>query len=567
MKPPLKPLSTSFKLFLTFLVIFLLAFVDYRLFWSRSNAIELYDELHAKTSSVRGGITQIEYKLDMFVVAGRFENTTVAVLRTDIEGIDRAMNEVFANQKYYALRHGNRIIDENMDSILEKWKSIKGDMLRLKETLPPEEVMLIHNSVDVNSINVSEMINGLIGAIGDARSEIFHEMKMLTFASIVVFMLIWACAAVIFYVRMFYPALHASDVARRIAAGDLYATFDDRRGGFMGALTTDLNVMLRALKGLIDVKDSNNLELTGEIFRKVGQIQTLNLLASFTGKSFSQSDIFAMVVKEAVASGGASASAIYLKDDGLLKLKASYGLPVATADEFGEITKPLLNDETLAVTRQFPDPALLPDERLAAKVKASGFSAVISVPVYYNGEIVGFLYLMKHNGAFNEEAVLFYEAEAALAGVASGHIGLFQREHSFKRFLERIINQMPFGIAIFDMDGVCVMVNGVLRNMLGAHPEFQFAGNYRIVDDDFLNTDAAISSIKRSYAGYASEFSMDYNPSLITRYGFGGASRRFKVKSAPLYGLEGEVSNIMLFYENISGEAKVPDGTGAPKTD
>src|SRR3989337_2791855 len=103
MKPPSKSLATGIKLFLAFAVISLVAFWDYRLFLDKAGRIELYDELTYHINSIKVSITRLEYTLDMFVVARRFEETTVALIKRDVERLDSEIKKEVGNPAYMLL--------------------------------------------------------------------------------------------------------------------------------------------------------------------------------------------------------------------------------------------------------------------------------------------------------------------------------------------------------------------------------------------------------------------------------------------------------------------------------
>ncbi|MBI5643988.1 MAG: hypothetical protein HY954_11005, partial [Deltaproteobacteria bacterium] len=91
---------------------------------------------------------------------------------------------------------------------------------------------------------------------------------------------------------------------------------------------------------------------------------------------------------------------------------------------------------------------------------------------------------------------------------------------------------------------------------LGAEQRLSAPGDYCIFEDDIFYSQGMLTSIRKSYEGYATEFIINYNPSLLTRYNFSGVQRRLRIKSFPLYDAGGEISNIVLMYEDISDAAE-----------
>jgi hypothetical protein len=125
--------------------------------------------------------------------------------------------------------------------------------------------------------------------------------------------------------------------------------------------------------------------------------------------------------------------------------------------------------------------------------------------------------------------------------------------------MERVVNQVPFGVAVFDISGTCRMVNNVLKRFLGAGSDVGLVGDFQIFEDDVLRAQGMIPTIRKSYEGYGTEFIINYNPALLKKYKFKNAPRRLKISSMPFYDPGGEISSIILLYEDLSDSAESGD--------
>lgn len=551
MKLPLKALSINLKILTAVAFIFVIALIDYRLFVNEARKIEIFDEMNTQLSGIRVAVTKLEYSLDMFVVAKRLENTTVALIKSDVNDLNKSMSELMENPKYKNLARDNSLLKDGMAAISNDWQTTTSEISRLNERLSPDEIMLIHNSVDMHTIIINETADRLLAAIGENRAEIFNNAKGLALKSIAVFILMWLVAVLIFYKRALIPAEAASAVAGNISSGDLNCRFNESSGGFMGALARELNIMIESVNQRSIKSGKELLALSDANKERKLQLEAVGALSVSTGMAISQNEFFSAAISEVLRAGGADAAVIYIKEDGVLSLKAASGL-----DDH------LLNEASIALRSASPGKQTVPAaglyaniekyplEDLARPFKEGGYSSLLSVPVVYNKETVGWLFAAERPGKdLIGGSVPFFEAIASNIGVFAGNVSLFHKEYHLKRFFERILNQMPFGLAVFDRNGSCIMLNGTLKKFFCAEQDFNFIGAYTVFEDDVLKSQGLLTSIKKSYEGYITEFIINYDPGLITRYKFHGEPKRLKIKSIPLYDSGGEISHIALIYE------------------
>lgn len=548
-------LSNIQKFLVSLSVIFVIALVDYMSFSAKSRQIEMYDDLNYRLSAVRVSISKLEYILDMFVVARRFEATTVEMINNDVDKLDEKINEVLNERQYAQILSANAKLAEGMSSIAADWQTIKTEVKRLNSTLSQEEIMLLHNAVDVNTLLATEKTDQLLSVVLESRKALFAETKSQAVKTVIGFVVLILLVSVIFHKKILSPIDRARLAARRISAGDTHVRFQEDNLSSVGLFSTELNHMLDSVDESQRLKDRKNAELTEESRLKSTQMEALSRLMASAGRSISRSDFFNTAVKEAVLSGGADGCALYLIEGETLQLKASAGFDdnfikeisvVPVTDLGGAAAPPGL--------RSFDLDDRTPADGYRLHFKGRGYERLICAPISSDNETIGFLCQAFASKAARDP--VFFEALAFSAGALTGHINLFQKEHGFKKFLERVMNQMPFGVAVFGKDGACLMLNSVLKRYLGADSRFNLVGEYTIFKDDVFEGTGMLPSIMKSYEGYATEFIINYTPALVKRYFFSGEPRKLKVKSLPLYDAGGEISNIVLLYEDLSGSAE-----------
>lgn len=556
MKLNFRGLSNKQKLFLSLSVLFAIAFLDYRSFTSRHRQVELYDDLNARISSIRVSITQLEYLLDMFTVARRFENTSVELIRHDVERLDDSIGLVVNNPRFKEAVASNAQLVEALGTISEDWQTIKAEIRRLNDALSQDEIILVHNEVDVNAVLIIEKTERLMGQISAERARIFDETRSLARTSIIGFVLFVLAASFLAYRRYIRPLERAVLTARRLASGDSSASFREDKST-LGDLSIELNRMVGSFKEDSELKDRRRGDIEGEIKMAGIGLEAVGSVLKFAGRSLSLPDVFKTAARESASAFGTGAVALYAMEEGAFRLKASEGFDDNFMREWASADQSAFDplDKGAAVFKALDR---VRPAGLAEHLKESGFAGIVIAPIEYDGKPLGVLVaaLKEASGG----AVAFYGSIAAALGVSAGHVGLLQAETAQRKFLERVVNQVPFGVAVFGRDGSCVMMNSVLKKLLGADPRLGVHLHYSVFEDDILSAQGMLTSIKKAYEGYSTEFIINYNPSLLSRCGFMGAAKRLKIRSIPLYDSGGEISNIALLYEDMTDQSETPSG-------
>ncbi|MBI2400587.1 MAG: hypothetical protein HYV23_05985, partial [Deltaproteobacteria bacterium] len=261
---------------------------------------------------------------------------------------------------------------------------------------------------------------------------------------------------------------------------------------------------------------------------------------------------------EAAAAGYADSGAVYVLEGGLLKLKASTGLDERFAREAGTLGG-FPGGRCVKGSAVLDNISML-EAPLKGALMSAGAQLCVSAPLVYNNEASGLLLVMYRDPEkFNSEQLGFFEAVAASIAVASGHSGLFQREHSTRKFFERLLAQLPVGLAVFASDGRCSLMSVQARRMLGADPGMEASG-YSVFEDELLASQGILTTIRKSYEGYSTEFIINYSPMSSRALGIAMAPVKLRIRSFPLYDAGGEISNVALLYEDLTGTVEAPGG-------
>lgn len=540
-----------------------LAVFDFHNFVSKSRKVEVYDDLSQRLSHLRVSIDKIEYLLDMFVVSSNFEGTTVEIIKNDLERLDRIFQDVVNSQDYNNLLKGDPALAGNLSSILNDWVVIKSEIDKLDSSMSRQEILLLHNSVDMNTIMFTERADTVITALAENRRGIFSEARTLAAKSLAGFVLILIASAITIQRGIFVPIRETAATAALVSSGNMKARFKSITGTILAGLSSELNRALDYFNLALALKEKEAQDLASAVLIKNGQLNAVNSVLVSAGKTLSQSELLDAAVKESVSAVGADGAAIYMIEGQALKLKASAGLDERFIENGSEMpVETMKGADISSSTAVFKRTYDFPDASFSDLAVKSGFRSMVTVPLVFDSHAEGFIFLfMKDSLDDSAASEPFYNSIASAVSVILGHIRLFQSEYGEKRFLERFINQLPFGLSVLDRNGTCIIMNTALKRLLGADQRFAITGEYNVYEDDVLKAQGMTEPIRKSYEGYATEFIINYNPSGLVRYSFfKGQSRRLKVKSFPLFDEEGEISNIYLLFIDLSDPDSIRAG-------
>jgi len=553
MKPPSTGLSSIQKLLIVFILIVAAAAADLYLFNSKSDQVELYDDMTGRISEMRASITKLEYLLDMFVVARRFESTTIELIKSDVDKLDDNVSGLLGDTRFYALFESNAPLSEGFYSIAEDWQSIKVEIARLNDALNQDEIMLIHNAVDIHTVLVVEKTDRLLNLITDSRQAVFDEIRSLEVKSVVGFILLSLIACVAYYKKLAAPIRKAGVVARRVEDGYIEARFREDAWSLVGRLGGELNRMLEMLAREREKLKSLNSAAEERLAAEGLKTRSFSELMSFASSSLAPGLVLEKAAAEAVSGAGADAAAVFIEEDASLKLRgcAGFGSGVIKGLQQVSVQSPAAGERGSLSAALFSSIADYPDASLGEFLRSCGFESLARLPILYDNRPLGFLFVLYRKRVESMSHMApFLEALCRGAAVSIGHAGLYQDEHNSRRFIERLINQMPFGLAVFDKSGSCRVINAALRKMLGAE-KAEIVGEYSVLADSVLKAGGILPSIKKAYEGYATEFTINYDPADMKQFSCAGPRKMLRIKSFPLYDAGGDVSNIVLLYDDI----------------
>ncbi|MBE9529393.1 MAG: GAF domain-containing protein [Proteobacteria bacterium] len=563
MKNFLKAFSTYLKLIVVFVVIVIVAGLDYYSFYERTRKIEVLEALNDRLDTVRVSIIKLEYTLDMFIVARRFEETTVALIKRDIIRLDTELGEIITNPKYFHVINENIMLSDGLVSVAEDWLIVKSEIGSLNEASTQAEVMLIHNAVDLKTILIQEVADRLVTLMHEMRNQVLHDTRTGALWTIGGFISALLIGFFFLYKRIISQARETAMTAMQIKSTEGGARFAVGRG-IMGSLAEDLNSMLDELKkdGEAKLRENEALEQFGR--EKSCQIAAFMALNTVASASLSQDKVLEAGVKEVVRCGSIGAAMVYLDDEHGLRLRASCGMNRTFSSDgaiIPQFIKSIRTDPETTVDI-YDTLEEFPNERFGALVKSNGYASLGSVPIHSNGTLYGYLYIANTStDPLNLETLPFIEAIASSFGTYIGYISRFRQEYDSKHFLEMLINQLPVGVAVYDRSGTCRMINSKQKKFLGVGND-DLVGSFRVFEDDVLVEQGMVTSIRKSYEGFVTEFIINYDPGAIKRFYFNGTPKKLRIKSIPLYDSGGEISNIALLYEEMTDKEESAEGAG-----
>src|SRR3990170_2492629 len=516
MNSPFKRLTIFQKFFISLTIIFVVAIAEYQSFLQKSHKVELYDSLHTEISSTRVSISKLEYLLDMFVVAWRLEYGTIDIIKGSVNDLVANLNILREDPRYSRIWEEDAMLTGSVHNIQYDLSRIRDDLKRLNNAMSQDEIILLHNSIDTNTVLVTEKAERLLSYIAERRQALFREFKNRALLSVAGFVLLMLAGSFVFYRKFFSPVHMAVLTARKVLSDDEDARFAEDEATEAGRLGARLNMVLtyfRTNKRRGDEERALLKALAGDLS---GQLSGLSALMTFAGKSLAQSEVFNAALRLSASIARSDAGAVYVLEGGGLRLKAAYGV-----DE-GYIRQA----QTLSIALEDLNKSLSVFDRV--NLSNPSFSAVL--------------------------------AERSIELMVSSP--LFHKELSARKFLEHLMNQLPHGLAVFDIGGRCVIMNAQARQMLGAEHRFDHS-RYSILEDDLLKAQGMVISIKKSYEGYSTEFIIKYSPLSARALGLNGApARKLRIKSFPVYDSGGEISHVALLYEDLT-ESEPAQANGA----
>lgn len=544
--------KTRFETFFVFLFFFLaiaaLSSVEAILFHSKFKSIDMLEAMHNAENHISRVVAKLGNTFDLVAIGGRLEQTTVNILHTDVERINDEINELVTKYGPASLASGNKVLSDNLKGVPKEWRKIYDDIKKLSVDMNHDKLLLIHNDIDVDIIVFDERLDRISLGINTALQKVLRETKVLLLVTLAAFILMLITASIFLYSRFVSPLKSLEGTAMEIVSGREKMRFVESMGGIVGRLARALNTIFDSdAERTIALKENiTDQELV--INEKESAIKALGDFFAVSGSSFNSKTLSEGALLDLPRLTGADRCLLYLLEGKKLILKASApagdmpsnGLTIPAGEAEGSRSGELI-DLSAA------DGELYPQAIRSGGVKWLRSFAMGAGP---DGDYGRLILLYKSMPA--AECGEFTRALSMAMGTSVAFIQRLQEEHDSRKDCYTLINQLPYGLAVFEKDGSCILVNLLLKRYLGSAPDFDFRGNYTFVDDDVLSAQGLVTTINKSYDGFITEFIINYDPYLVKRYGFMGDTRDLRVKSFPLYDGDGTISKIVLLLEDIT---------------
>ncbi|VAW39145.1 hypothetical protein MNBD_DELTA02-833 [hydrothermal vent metagenome] len=538
--------------FIFLVIFFIMLFVgNVWLLHNKTQGVELFDELNHRLSVLTTDIVRLEYVLDISVITKNYEDKRGGAITTDIDNIDKSFKDL-ARPDYAGLFKGEMEFIDVRDSMIADWKDIYSELKRLNKVRTEEELMLIHNVVDMNTFILSENSSRLKGFVQERKNiELERRADMLLLALGLSFLAAFA-AILFFFIKMVFPFERFFGEVITFLKNGARGKMSENFPGDLRKVSHEINVACE--KNMISVLNTDRRlkQLETEVCAKVGKLNALNSVAMMLASSLSQYEIFMVAVSEVLSAVGAEAGMVYIKEGDMLKLKVSKGF----SETFFYKAEDVPLGEKFAGSELAREPVVFmsldryPEGNLKEVLLAEGIRSVVSTPILNENNVVGFFDIaFKGEELDMDRHLAFLKAISSNIGVAVGYSQLFSREHENSTFLERVIQQIPFGLAVFDVDGLCVMANSAFKNLVGGDLNTDFVGNYNIFSDDEFVRQGLSTFVKNSYNGRIMNFGAEYKSSYL------GVERvaSFKIMSFPLYDAAGNIKQVALCFDPVKG--------------
>ncbi|MBI5598121.1 MAG: GAF domain-containing protein [Deltaproteobacteria bacterium] len=553
-------LSMVQKFIILFLFLSSIFVFDSWLLLGKTKGMEPYDEVYHHLNVLTADIVKLEYVLDISIITKNFTFTDKRgqTVGTDLSNIDRSIDaikgpevgEIFdARSQFFDIR--NLMLDE--------WRTVKGELGRLNTAKSEEEMLLIHNTVDMNTFILSDNADKLTEVVKREKTVALKAGRDSTLLALALSLVAALGGGLVFFVSVLLPVNKVFSSIRSASGAGAGARVRDNLPGEAGDIARGINAVLDGMEESRSKAEKRGRETLAALDGMTRKIETLNVVTSMVGRSLSQYEVSMRAMTEVFAAIGADAGAVYLREGEGLKLKVSKGFSGTFFYRGEDIPIPERPAAGAAGERPlvFADINDYPDGRFKTLLVSEGVKSLVCVPIVHDESLTGFFDVaFRETREISEADLLFLQAISSNMRVAAVYSDVFCKEHAERIFLERILQQSPLALAVFDISGVCVLANGAFKKQMGYDTRSNFVGNYRVFDDEEFERQGLTQAIKKSYEGHVVEFIADYR-----RRAAGDArSVRLKVKTAPLYDAGGNIPNIVMIVDSTNHTREFSSG-------
>ncbi len=536
--------------FLSFvLAIMAISAIESVLFYQKFRHVDTLEALHNSINRTSAVVARLGNTLDIVVVGQRFEQTTINILRNDVNRINKDITKLLERYRKDKFITSNKILADELKGVPGEWQKIYQDIMKFRANMSRDEVMLIHNDVDVDILVLDEKFDRVSTGINSLLKRVFSEIKMLLMTTLGAFILMLTVAAVFIYQRFISPMYKLEVNALALSSGSGRKRFMTTLSGIAGSVARELNTILEESDRHAAELGEKIAGLDKRLMEKELAIKTLSEFFQASGRTFNMGVLMNESLKKLPPMTGALGALVYLRNDDEVRLVASaWGQDGARDGLFEMLTVDSLGmaDGRMIETNSVGAP------EYAAIFREKGINFVQSFAISPDDNHDYGRLMLLFSEPPGEYRGGFTRALVSAMGTSIAFSTRLAEEHESREKSLALINQLPMGLAVFDREGRCITANLILKKFLGAGPDFEFLQNYTYREDDILEAQGLVTTINKAYDGFVTEFIINYDPYLVKRYGFMGQTRDLRVKSVPLFEPDGTINKISLIYEDIT---------------
>ncbi|MBI5874810.1 MAG: PAS domain S-box protein [Deltaproteobacteria bacterium] len=560
-----KTLSITQRFILFVSIFFILAAANLWFYINGAKGLEKYAVVNNIISSIKGDVVALEYAADIFVVAGDFEKGYgTEGLKDKTAAIDKGVAHL-EGLPLAAIFGSDIALSGEYHAFLNDWRLVKEKIGGVTKAISREEALLTHNDIDLKTFLIRERLERLGKFIDNENAKAVSDANNRTvygfiFSAILIFII-----AYIFYNKTLKPIKAVIAMAEKMHISDKPAS-SAPGGEEINTLANVLNSMADAVKMAHKTLEKDISDKTRELEARTKEFAALNRVAGLAGRTLAQEEIVGAALDELMLASEADAGWVYLAephDDGgsvtRLRLNAHRGVSHTFIREAKEV-KPeeaYVGGQIKGNGHRVMDVADI-GNRLKGLLQDMGFKKLCILPIVYENSLIGVISLAgKGANCFSGDkgnSCVFAESMASEMAIAIGHAKLFQKEFKSKQFLERIIEQSPVSMAVFDKNGVCVMLNTTCKNLFGIANDDQVIGKYNLLKDNELEEKGYAHLVHRIFEGESVDMEIEYDISNVRHIQIKAGPKRLKLKIFPIFDNDGSVSNIAVMYEDAAKE-------------
>ncbi len=543
-------ITGKFTVMIIFFLIIMTA--DFLYVLHRVRGLEVYDELHYKLMTLSTEVVKFEFALDVLVVTRGLKEKRTENLFVDMKRIEAIIGDI-REPRYKVLFVKDSTYFDFNKGMLEGWNAVSKEMELLEKSRKPEELYLLHNEIDTRTFILSSNIRRMMSLVSTHKVSAYAGIRRTAFIVLTLTCILWIIIACFFYMSVLSPVRRLiKGLARPGEPGGRFNEnlFPEQFRQLINSFNSDYDYLRESLER----REKSEQGLKRELLDAKARMQSLNVVNTALGASLSTHEIFMKALKGAMNVTGAFAGSVYLKEGETLRLRVSKGFSSAFSYKAEKVPcseRPdsLVTDAKPVIYGSIED---VPHGGYRSALTSEDVISLVATPVVTDGKVAGWFDL-----AFKEKKTVSQWDEVFLKAMASNiHVSLsfsefFCHEFEKKAFLERLTSQLPFGFAVFNIDGICTHVNHNFLKLISRDVKADFVGRYNIFDDKEFALHGVMPFIEKSFEGRAMRFIITYEGPLSK-----GEGKELTARCYPIFEVTGNVENIGLILEETKSSGQ-----------